>query len=358
MSDSVDPTLRRLGALVGEWTTESTHPALPGTVVHGRASFEWLEGIAGEVIRTPGSESNVKEIFDKCWELRASGEDVVIFNQFDEPGNYLWHYAVTGPAMAEVLDARLGPGDTYRGLVASTGSAGTIAAADYLKQRHPASRAAAVEALQCPTLLYGGYGAHRIEGIGDKHVPWIHNVRNTDVVIGVDDAAPLALLRVFNEPAGRAELERRGVPAATVERLPELGISGLANLVAAVKFARWFELGRQDVVLTVATDSVAMYGSRLAELGEQHGRLSPTDAAVAVERYLLGAGLDHVAELDHWQRKRVHNLKYFTWVEQQGKTAAELDAQWHDDTYWTGIQALADPLDGLIDDFNRRVAAG
>jgi cysteine synthase len=323
-----------------------------------RERFEWLESIAGEIIRTPGSESNVKEIFDACHELRASGEDVVIFNQFDEFGNYLWHYAVTGPAIEEVLAARLGERDVYQGLVVSTGSAGTIAAADYLKQRYPVSRAAAAESSQCPTLLWNGYGAHRIEGIGDKHVPWIHNLRNTDLVIGIDDEAPLSLMRVFNEPAGRAELEARGVPAGTIERLPELGISGIANLLSAIKFARWYELGERDVVVTVATDSVEMYRSRLLELDEERGTLSPTDAAVGLERHLLGTGLDDVQELGHWERKRVHNLKYFTWVEQQGKTVEELDAQWHDPDYWTAIQALADPIDELITAFNARVAAG
>jgi cysteine synthase len=319
--------------------------------------FEWLESIAGEIIRTPGSESNVKEIFDACWDLRRSGQDVVIFNQFDEFGNYLWHRTVTGPAMQEVLDARLGRRDVYRGLVVATGSAGTIAAGDHLKERHPASKIGAVEAVECPTLLSAGYGAHRIEGIGDKHVPWIHNVRNTDVVLGVEDEAPLSLLRLCNEPAGRAELERRGVAAEVLDRLPELGISSHANLIAAIKFARWFELGPEDVVLTVATDSEGMYTSRLRELEAERGPFTATDAAVAVERHLHGAGLDHVQELDHWGRKRIHNLKYFTWVEQQGKDVAELDAQWHDRDYWDRIPELADPIDELIRSFNEQVAA-
>jgi cysteine synthase len=318
--------------------------------------FSWLESVAGEIIRTPGSESNVKEIFDACWDLRRSGQDVVIFNQFDEFGNYLWHRTVTGPAMEEVLAERLGPDDTYAGLVVTTGSAGTIAAGDHLKERYPGSLIAAAEALQCPTLLNNGYGAHRIEGIGDKHVPWVHNVRNTDVVVAVDDEASMSLLRVMNDPVGRAELERRGVPGEVLDRLPELGISGLANLVASIKFARWFELGSNDVVLTVATDSVQMYASRLRELEEERGPLTPTDAAVAVERHLLGAGIDHLAELDHWDRKRIHNLKYYTWVEQQGKTVEELDAQWDDRDYWSDIAKLVDPIDDLIERFNAEVA--
>ncbi len=322
-----------------------------------RERFDWLESVAGEVIRTPGSESNVKEIFDKCAELRDSGEDIVIFNQFDEFGNYLWHYAVTGPAMEEVLEAALGESGRFAGVVATTGSAGTIACGDHLKQRFPAAKVAASEALQCPTLLSNGFGAHRIEGIGDKHVPWIHNLRNTDVVMAVDDAAPIGLIRLFNEPAGRDHLAAQGVPGDVVEQLSLLGISGAANLVSAVKFAKWFELGGRDVVLTVATDSMEMYGSRLDELRAEHGPLTEVGAAAAWHRYLLGAATDHMGELDHWGRKRIHNLKYFTWVEQQGKDAAELEAQWHDPGYWTAIQGQVGEIDALIESFNAAAAA-
>src|SRR5512145_216016 len=190
-----------------------------------RERFEWLARIAGEVIATPGSESNVKEIFDKCWELRASGQDLMIFNQFEEFGNYLWHYEITGHAMQEVLEMAMRPRDTYRGMVSATGSAGTIASGDYMKQLFPGSKIGASEALQCPTLLENGFGAHRIEGIGDKHVPWIHNVKNTDMVVAIDDAAVVNLARLFNEPAGRAYLIRQGVPEVVVDRLDLLGFS-------------------------------------------------------------------------------------------------------------------------------------
>ncbi len=322
-----------------------------------RERFEWLESVAGEVIKTPGSESNVKEIFDKCAELRASGDDIVIFNQFDEFGNYLWHFAVTGPAVAEVLDETLRERDRYAGLVLATGSAGTLAAGDFLKQRYPLSQVAAAEALQCPTLLRGGFGAHRIEGIGDKHVPWIHNAGNTDMVIAVDDGAPMALIRLFNEPAGRDFLAGQGVPSGLLEQLPLLGISSVANVVAAIKFARWHELGATDVVVTVATDSMEMYGSRLDELRDEQGDLGTVAAAAAYHRWLLGADTADMAELDHPGRRRIHNLKYFTWVEQQGKSAAELDAQWHDPDYWTSIQALVEPIDRKIAEFNDLVAS-
>jgi cysteine synthase len=318
--------------------------------------FSWLAAIAGEVITTPGSESNVKEIFDKCAELRASGEDIVIFNQFDEFGNYLWHHAVTGPALEEAFASVASPGDRLAAAVYTTGSAGTIASGDYLKQLHPAMKVAAAEALQCPTLLHNGHGTHRIEGIGDKHVPWIHNVRNTDMVVGIDDAAPMDVIRLFNEPSGIAYLSAIGIEDETIDRLPELGISSVANLLASIKVARWFELGPEDIVLTIATDSMEMYRSRLAEMTRAEGAFGAGDAAIAHERRLLGETTAHTAELGHWDRKRIHNLKYFTWVEQQGKDVAELDRQWSDPAYWAQIQDAVRPIDDLIVAFNEDVA--
>ena len=316
--------------------------------------FDWLASVAGETIKTPGSESNVKEIFDKCWELRESGEDLVIFNQFEEFGNYLWHYEVTGRAMAEVLERVMGPNDTFRGSVFTTGSAGTIASGDYLKGLFPTSKIAASEALQCPTLLNNGFGAHRIEGIGDKHVPWIHNVKNTDMVMAIDDEAPMAIIRLFNEPAGKKYLVNQGVSEELVEALPQLGISCVANVLSAIKFAKYYELGENDVVMTVLTDSMEMYQSRLVELTEERGEFTDLDAAGAYHQHLMGTTIDYVEELTYYGRKRVHNLKYYTWVEQQGKSYEEIQAQWYDDNYWTDLHGHVDEMDALINEFNEK----
>jgi len=320
-----------------------------------RERFDWLKQIAGEVIATPGSESNVKEIFDKCKELRSSGQDLMIFNQFEEFGNYLWHYTVTGHAMAEILQHELGANDTYRGVALTTGSAGTICSGDYLKQLYPTSKVIASEALQCPTLLNNGFGAHRIEGIGDKHVPWIHNLRNTDFVVAIDDNAVVNLGRLFNEPAGREYLVRKGVPAELVARLDLLGFSGIANMLSAVKFAKYNELGPNDVVLTVLTDSMELYASRLVEMRAQSGEFTAYDAAEVYARYLQGVTTDHLEELTYLGRQRIHNLKYYTWVEQQGKSYEEIQAQWYDPHYWTDVQGQADEIDDLIEQFNARV---
>ena len=318
--------------------------------------FEWLAKVSGEVIATPGCESNVKEIFDKCHELRRTrGDDIFIFNQFEEFGNYLWHYEVTGHAMEEILAKELHPGDRFAGVVSNTGSGGTIACGDYLKQRFPGSKVVASEALQCPTLLMNGFGGHRIEGIGDKHVPWIHNIKNTDMVTAIDDQAAIDLIRLFNEPAGHTYLKMRGVPADFVDQLHLMGISSVANVLAAIKMAKWYELTNQDIILTVWTDSMELYQSRILELREMHGEYTEMDAAVDYERYLLGQALDNMAELNYQDRKRIHNLKYYTWVEQQGKSYEEIQNQWYQDDYWKGVQSQVEHIDALITDFNARV---
>jgi cysteine synthase A len=319
-----------------------------------RERFEWLSRIAGEVIATPGSESNVKEIFDKCWELRKSGQDLMIFNQFEEFGNYLWHYEITGHTMQEVLEKVMGRHDEYRGMASATGSAGTIASGDYMKQLFPASKIVASEALQCPTLLENGFGAHRIEGIGDKHVPWIHNVKNTDIVVAIDDNAVVNLARLFNEEAGRAYLVKKGVPEGIVNQLDLMGFSGISNVLSAIKFAKYYELGGHDVVLTVLTDSMELYGSRLKEMHQEFGEYRETNAAADFAHYLYGQSTDNMLELSYPDRRRVHNLKYFTWVEQQGRTYEEINAQWYNRDYWTSFQGQVDSIDNLIEEFNAR----
>jgi len=317
--------------------------------------FDWLETVAGEIIATPGSESNVKEIFDKCWELLESGEDLMIFNQFDEFGNYLWHYELTGHAMEEVLEREMGSNDVYRGLILTTGSAGTIGCGDYMKQIFPGSLVGASEALQCPTLMENGFGAHRIEGIGDKHVPWIHNVKNTDLVTAIDDNAVVNISRLFNEKAGRELLVNKDVPEDLVSELGLLGFSGIANMLSAIKMAKYYELGSNEIILTVLTDSMDLYQSRLREMHEEFGEYSEVDAAEDFSRYLMGERTDNLLDLSYQDRHRIHNLKYFTWVEQQGKTFEEITEQWYNQEYWTGIQSQVDEMDELINEFNDKV---
>jgi len=315
--------------------------------------FDWLKEIGtSEIFATPGCESNVKEIYDKCWELRKErGNGIVIFNQFEEFGNCSWHYHVTAAAVQEVFNQIRKPQTRLSGWVSATGSAGTIGAGDYLKKVSPSLRIVASEALQCPTLLNCGFGGYRIEGIGDKHVPWVHNVRNTDLVTAVDDENCMRIFRLFNEPAGREALKAMNVPADVIEKLPLLGISSISNMLSAIKAAKFYDMDENDVLFMPFTDAANMYASRLPELTHQLGAYDKARAAIDWERYLLGENIQHSMELTYADRKRLHHFKYYTWVEQQGKTVDEINELWDPD-FWEEAYAQVPQWDKLIAEFN------
>jgi cysteine synthase len=314
--------------------------------------FDWLEKIGAEIIKTPGCESNVKEIYDKCWEIRESREEAMIFNQFEEFGNSVWHYTVTGAAIEEVFNAIKTDENRITVYISATGSAGTIAAGDYLRTIFPDIKVVASEALQCPTLLMNGFGGHRIEGIGDKHVPWIHNVKNTDVVIAIDDDHCMSLLRLINEEPGKEYLKQQGLNSEFVENLHLIGISGIANIVSAIKTAKYFELTSDDIIITVATDAADLYRSRLKELDDQEGEYSTFQAGKDQERYLFGACTDFMKELTYMDKKAIHNLKYFTWIEQQQKDISDLNQLWYDRNIWPQLFKQHKKWDELIREFN------
>ena len=313
--------------------------------------FTWLKQIGSEVIATPGSESNVKEIYDKCWELKKDPRNV-IFNQFDEFGNPIWHYNVTGPAIEEIFQGLKVKNARAAAYISATGSAGTIAAGDYLKKKYPHLKVVATEALQCPTLLMNGFGSHRIEGIGDKHVPWVHNVLNTDAVAAIDDEDCMRILRLFNEDKGKEYLASAGISKALADKLSLLGISSISNLLSAIKTAKYFEMNERDVIFTVFTDSLELYESRILELRAQRGKYSTLDAARDFAGPLAHQSIDYFKELGYYDRKAIHNLKYYTWVEQQGKTYEEINAQW-DPEYWRRLfEDEVEYFDELITEFN------
>ncbi|MGC9042862.1 MAG: pyridoxal-phosphate dependent enzyme [Myxococcota bacterium] len=316
--------------------------------------FEWLKSIGAEIIATPGCESNVKEIYDKCWELRRDPNNI-IFNQFDEFGNPIWHYNVTGPAIFEVYSEIKNKRSRLSAFVSATGSAGTIAAGDFLRTRSPHIKVVAGEALQCPTLLLNGFGGHRIEGIGDKHVPWIHNLRNTNNISAIDDEDCMRVLRLFNEPEGLNYLKKVGVDEVTVNKLELLGISSISNLLSSIKTAKYYDMDENDIIFTVFTDSAEMYKSRIIELSEQRGRYSQEQAARDYDSCLLSQKTDNYIELTYLDQKRIHNLKYYTWVEQQGKTYEEILEQW-DPEYWRSyFEDEVEYFDELIMEFNREI---
>ncbi len=318
-----------------------------------RERFDWLEKVGAEIHATPGCESNVKEVYDKTKELKAERPDeIVVLNQFDEIGNAIWHYVCTGRAMEEVYQKERKGQEYLHSMCLTQGSAGTLGSAEYIREKFPQIKVGCAEALQCPTLLYNGFGAHRIEGIGDKHVPWIHNLKNMDMVVDIDDEDCMRLLWLFNDPAGKTYLKNKGVDPKVVDKLDLLGISSIANLLGSIKMAKYYEMNSNCIVMTIATDSMELYGSRVKELREEHGEYSEIQAAIDYEKCLLGQTVDWMKELTYWDKKRMHNLKYFTWIEQQGKTVEELDAQWYDDNYWTEKLHSYENWDEMIREFN------
>jgi cysteine synthase len=320
-----------------------------------RERFAWLRDVIGsEVIATHGSESNVKEIYDKCHEIRNTRPDCVIFNQFEEFGNAAWHYNTTGSAIEEVFNLIKDKNSRLAAYVSATGSAGTIAAGDYLRTLAPHIKVVATEALQCPTLLMNGFGAHRIEGIGDKHVPWIHNVKNTDVITAIDDEDCMRILRLFNEKEGLSYLKSIGIDKNVANDLHLIGISGIGNLISAIKTAKYYEMTGDDIIITIATDSADMYKSRVEELSLERGKYNDIQAIKDFEKCLSGTKTDFMKELNYSDRKAIHNLKYFTWIEQQGKSAEDLNQLWYDRDIWNNLFMQVKKWDELITSFNER----
>ncbi|MBN2893772.1 MAG: pyridoxal-phosphate dependent enzyme [Bacteroidales bacterium] len=343
----------RGGAYVSKLMNTESVAILPEEM--SRERFDWLKDTIGsEVIATPGCESNVKEIYDKVWDIKRTRPECVTFNQFDEFGNAAWHYNTTGPAFEEVYQKLKSEKSRFAGFASATGSAGTIASGDFLRTIHPHVKVIASEALQCPTLYNNGFGGHRIEGIGDKHIPWIHNSKNTDVVTAIDDEDTMRLLRLFNEPEGKKLLIESGVPADVVNNLHLLGISSISNLLSAVKAAKYFEMTEDDFIFTVATDSAEMYISRLEELNAERGHYSNIQAAKDFETCLTAQKIDYLQELTYNDQKRIHNLKYYTWIEQQAKELEDLNQLWYDREIWPNVFNQVDRWDELINEFNER----
>jgi cysteine synthase len=324
-----------------------------------RERFEWLSkwvGNESDIIRTPGSESNVKEIYDACADLARDPRNVII-NQFCEFGNALVHYRVTGRALRRLFDWLRADTEIHsmHSFVCATGSAGTLSAGDRLKEELGA-RIVAVEASECPTLLRNGFGEHNIQGIGDKHIPYIHNVFNTDDVVAVSDAATDELLYLVAHEEGRRYLvERRGVGVAQVDALAHIGLSGWANILASIRIAHAHQLDANQAVFTVAADGAALYDSERARIltARFRGSFEAIDAAETFARHILGAASIQHLETRREDRERMFNLGYFTWVEQQG-VPVEVFEQRRRQRFWQELRGLTDVWDALIGDFNAR----
>jgi len=325
-----------------------------------RERFEWLErwiDYPEDVIRTPGTEANVKEIYDECARLETDNSNVIL-NQFSEFSNHLGHYAVTGPALDSVFrHATSDRPARLAAFVSASGSAGTLGAGDYLKDHHNA-RIVAVEALEVPTMLYNGFGDHNIQGIGDKHVPLIHNVTNTDLVVGISDTATDQLDVAFNNPGGLRALERLGVNSDLALMLTNLGYSSICNVLAAIKAAKHWDLGPDDMIVTVATDGSELYNSEREKVMRRDYPEGFDDAEGedVIAQHLADITTDDVLDMDETNRNRVFNLGYFTWVEQQGISVEDFERR-RNQSWWNDLRPLIDGWDSRIDEFNEATGA-
>lgn len=325
--------------------------------------FDWLDNWVSDptdVVRTPGTESNVKEIYDACNEMEQDPKNF-IFNQFCEFGNHLGHFEITGRALSQVFDhvnSKMGGKLRLAAFTSATGSAGTIAAGDRLKEDY-GTKIVAVEALECPTMLENGFGEHNIQGIGDKHIPLIHNVMNTDVVVGVSDHATDELDVMFNTDAGcRYLAERKGVPVEVVQSLAHFGFSSICNVIAAIKTSKLLGLGANDALITIATDGANLYSSERVKTMTRRfdDSFTELDAAEVFAEHLAMVGTDAMIDCTERDRTRIFNLGYYTWVEQQGTPLAVFEAR-RSQSFWRDLRAYLPVWDGLIGEFNRRVAA-
>ena len=361
--DEVDPSYHTLiwpstgnygigGAWVGCRMKFDTIVILPEEMSKER--FDMIRSYGARVIATPGCESNVKEIYDKSKELKAQNPDKVrILNQFSEFGNYRFHYYVTGNTTLELVEQEEIGNGKIDAVVLGVGSAGTIACGDRVKQVFPDAKVVALEPIQCPTISMNGYGGHDIQGIGDKHVTWIHHVTNNDAVVAIDDMESKKGLQLLTDEVGKAFL-KEFIPEKTVEEMSTIfGISGVANVLGAIKIAKKYGFGKDDNILTIATDTIDRYRSVMSALNKKFGKMDRAEAKARFESIFMGVKTDWFFEGTLENRRRWHNLKYYTWVEQQGKTVEELNEQLKEE-YWEKQQQMTKETDELILDYRKK----
>ena len=336
------------GAWVGGRVGTKSIVVLPEGMSKER--FVQIESYGARIIKTFGSESNVKEIYDETHRL-SQDPNIRILNQFEVMGNYRFHYHVTGNTIVELADVlkKQGVGNgKISAYTSAMGSAGTIAAGDRLKQVWPDHKIVGLEPTQCPTLYNNGYGSHDIQGIGDKHVTWIHNVMNMDAIMCLDDIECKKGLQLLTEEAGwNTTVKRFGVPRASVEKMATLfGISGVCNVLGAIKTAKFYGMGAQDTIVTICTDNIDRYHSVMGEMTERFGKMDEAEATARAHIF-VDQKTDWIREGTTDTRRQWHNLKYYTWVEQQGKTVEELDAQL-DPSWWVKHQQMVSEIDSKL----------
>ncbi len=309
--------------------------------------YDRIQKYGGSLDLTPGTESDVILTLERTHsEYVSKPEKYVVLAQFELLPNYRFHRHATGAA---VVAAAQGVGNgRVAAFVSAPGSAGTLAAGDYVKSLWPDSKIVALEPRECPTLYDGGQGQHRIEGIGDKMVTLIHNVFNTDLLMLIHDEDTVRGMEVIQ--AGTDVLVNRlGVARDVAESLVgRFGPSCICNIIGAIKTAKYLGLGPDDNVVTIATDSYDRYPSVSQALyARNNGKPDDAQLEMWARSALLGASLGEIVDLNKGgQHSRLQQMKEATWT-QFGYDAGYIRAM-GDQAFWDGEYAKIKEIDPII----------
>ena len=227
--------------------------------------YERIAKYGAKLDLTPGSESDVILTLERTYELKKDPKNHALA-QFELLPNYRFHRYVTGNSAIEAVKG-VGNG-RIACFTSAPGSAGTLAAGDQMKKKFPECKIVALEPHECSTLTNGGRGQHRIEGIGDKMCTLIHNVLTTDFICQIHDDDCVRGLEVIHE--GTDILVKHGIKRSVAKSMVDLfGVSGICNILGAIKMAKYLKLGPDENVVTIATDSFDRYDSVIANLKER-----------------------------------------------------------------------------------------
>ena len=314
-----------------------------------RERYERIRKYEGDLDLTPGTESDVILTLERTHsEYVSKPDEYVVLAQFELLPNYRFHRHVTGDAVVQSV-RDIGNG-RVAAFVSAPGSAGTLAAGDYVKSLWRDARTVALEPRECSTLYDGGQGQHRIEGIGDKMVTLIHNVFNTDLLMLIHDEDTVRGMEVM-QSATHVLVDRLGVPSdVACELYGKFGPSCICNIVGAIKTAKYLGLGPEDNVVTIATDSYDRYPSVSQALYERIGG-KPDDDQLEMwaKSVFLGASLGEVIDLNApGQQARLQQMKEDLWT-RFGYDASYVRRMAGQD-FWDAEYAKIQEIDPLIEE--------
>ena len=314
-----------------------------------RERYERIRKYEGDLDLTPGTESDVILTLERTHsEYVSKPDEYVVLAQFELLPNYRFHRHVTGDAVVQSV-RDIGNG-RVAAFVSAPGSAGTLAAGDYVKSIWRDARTVALEPRECSTLYDGGQGQHRIEGIGDKMVTLIHNVFNTDLLMLIHDDDTVRGMEVM-QSATQVLVDRLGVPSdVACELYGKFGPSCICNIVGAIKTAKYLGLGPEDNVVTIATDSYDRYPSVSQALYDRIGG-KPDDDQLEMwaKSVFLGASLGEIIDLNApGQQARLQQMKEDLWT-RFGYDASYVRRMAGQD-FWDGEYAKIQEIDPLIEE--------